>query len=263
MISQAVAFNMFFAFFAFLLIALSLMKNSLEGDAGPALAIRLSKFLPPGSWQLVSATVMRPEVTGWALALFGWVGMLLVGSQMIKLIIKGIETIYGDRRSHSFLGRQLRGLVLFSVASLVWFGAVALAVFGPPMTQWMATGSSMSRLTHGFFAITVSISATILATLVLALIYRYARLGTTSWISVMPGAAGAAILWWGFNLLFGVYVRETQFGPVYGGLAAAIGLMAWMEFSAMLVFFGAAWNAESAAVYEIDAEPVATRGALR
>jgi membrane protein len=37
-----------------------------------------------------------------------------------------------------------------------------------------------------------------------------------------------------------------QCGPVYGGVAGAIGLMVWMEFSAMIVFFGAAWNAESA-----------------
>jgi uncharacterized BrkB/YihY/UPF0761 family membrane protein len=37
-----------------------------------------------------------------------------------------------------------------------------------------------------------------------------------------------------------------RYGPVYGGLAAAIGLMVWMEFSAMIVFVGAAWNAENA-----------------
>ena len=36
-----------------------------------------------------------------------------------------------------------------------------------------------------------------------------------------------------------------QYGPVYGGLAAAIGLMVCMEFSAMIVFLGVAWNAES------------------
>jgi uncharacterized BrkB/YihY/UPF0761 family membrane protein len=30
------------------------------------------------------------------------------------------------------------------------------------------------------------------------------------------------------------------------GLAAMIGLMAWMEISAMLAFVGAAWSAESA-----------------
>jgi membrane protein len=32
---------------------------------------------------------------------------------------------------------------------------------------------------------------------------------------------------------------------ITGGLAAAIGLMVWMEFSAMIVFLGVAWNAEN------------------
>jgi uncharacterized BrkB/YihY/UPF0761 family membrane protein len=47
-------------------------------------------------------------------------------------------------------------------------------------------------------------------------------------------------------LLFGIYVRKMNYGLVFGGLAAAIGLMAWMELSAIIVFLGAAWNAESA-----------------
>jgi len=47
MVSQAVAFNMFLAFFAVLLTALSLMKNSLEGEGGQDLAVRISAILPP------------------------------------------------------------------------------------------------------------------------------------------------------------------------------------------------------------------------
>jgi membrane protein len=112
MISQAVAFNMFLAFFALLLIVLSLMKGSLEGQGGQDLAMRLSAILPPDRWQLISENLLRPEVNTWYLAIFGWAGMLLVGSQVIKLIIKGIELIYGDAGSNSFLRRQLRGLLL-------------------------------------------------------------------------------------------------------------------------------------------------------
>jgi len=33
---------------------------------------------------------------------------------------------------------------------------------------------------------------------------------------------------------------------VYGGLAAVIGLMIWMQISTVIVFLGAAWNAEEA-----------------
>jgi hypothetical protein len=66
-------------------------------------------------------------------------------------------------------------------------------------------------------------------------------------LEVLPGATcgddsvvGRQICYWEFN------VRKMQDVLVYGGLAAVIGLMMWMELSAMIVFLGAAWNAESA-----------------
>jgi membrane protein len=246
MVSQAVAFNMFLAFFAVLLIALSLMKTSLEGEGGHQVAMRISAVLPPGSWQLISTYALCQKMNTWYLAVIGWVGTLLVGSQMIKLIIKGIQLIYGDHATHSFVGRQIRGLLLFSFASVAWLVAVALSVFGRPSQQWITSEFGYSPLVRNFLIVTLPVLAMILTTFVLALIYRVARPVSTTWRSVLPGAAAATILWWGVNSLFGIYVRKIQFGPVYGGLAAAIGLMVWMEISAMLFFVGAAWNSESA-----------------
>jgi membrane protein len=245
MVSQAVAFNMFLAFFAVLVTALSLMKSSLEGERGREVTARISGILPPGSWQLISAYVLRPEVNAWYLALIGWVSTLLVGSQVIKLIIKGIELIYGNHSTQSFLGRQIRGLLLFSLASVAWVIAVALSVFGRPLEQWIGAEFGNVSFVRKFLVVSLSVVAMILTMFVLSLIYRVAQPGTTT-CSVLPGAAAATILWWGVNSLFGIYVRKTQYGPVYGGLAAAIGLMAWMEISATLVFVGAAWNSESA-----------------
>jgi membrane protein len=244
MVAQAVAFNMFLAFFAVLLIALSLMKRSLEGENGPQVAARLSAILPPGSWQLISAFVLREKVNTWYLALAGWVGTLLVGSQVIKLITKGIEMVYGGRHTHSIFGRQIRGLLLFSLASVAWLLAVLLSVFGGPWGQSMAGEFGDFSLVRAFWVVLLPLVAMILAMLVLALIYRVATPGTTTWASVLPGAAAATILWWAANILFGWYVRKTQYGPIYGGLTAAIGLMTWMEISAMLVFLGAAWNSD-------------------
>jgi membrane protein len=246
MVSQAVAFNMFLAFFAVLLTALSGIKSSLEGKSGQEVAMRISAILPPGSWQLISSYVIRKGMNAWYLALIGWVGTLLVGSQVIKLIIKGIALIYSDHRTHSFLGRQIRGLLLFCLASVAWLVAVALSVFGRLLERWITIAFGNSWLVRNLLIVTLPVLAMVLAMFVLALIYRVARSGTTTWSSVLPGAIAATILWWGLNALFGIYVQKIQFGPVYGGLAAVIGLMAWMEISAMLVFVGAAWNAESA-----------------
>ncbi len=250
MVSQAVAFNMFLAFFPSLLVALGLMSSSLRGKSGQELVARLSAILPPGSWPLVSEFLVRREVNPWNWVLLGWVGTLLVGSQVMKLIMEGIQLIYGDGERHSFLGRQLRGLLLFCVSILAWLLAVALSVFGRPLRQWMTRGFGQSPLVRGFWTVVLPVLAMALAMLVLALIYRVARPAATTWRSVLPGAAAATILWWGVNLLFGIYVRQMRYGPVYGGLAAAIGLMVWMEFSAMIVFLGAAWNAERAALHD-------------
>jgi len=250
MVSQAVAFNMFLAFFSILLVAVGLMSSSLRGKTGEDLGARLSAILPPGSWQLVSEFLVRRELNPWTWVLLGWVGTLLVGSQVMKLIMEGIHLIYGDRERHSFLGRQLRGLLLFCVSIVAWLLAVALSVFGRVLRQWMTGGFGQSPLARGFWTIMLPVLAMALVVFVLALIYRVAPLGATTWSSVLPGATAATILWWGVNLLFGIYVRQIQYGPVYGGLAAAIGLMVWMEFSAMIVFLGAAWNAESAALHD-------------
>ena len=246
MVSQAVAFNTFLALFSSLLVVLGLVSSSLRGEGGQELAVRLSTILPPGSWQLVSDFLLRREVNPWAWVIFGWVGTLLVGTQVMKLIMEGIHLIYGDRERPSFLGRQLRGLLLFCVSIVAWLVAVGLGVLGQPLRQWLTRELGPSSLVRGFWTVVLPVLGVILTMLVLALIYHVARPGRTTWRSVLPGAAAGAILWWVIDVLFGIYVRKTQYGPVYGGLAAAIGLMVWMEFSAMIVFLGAAWNAETA-----------------
>jgi membrane protein len=163
----------------------------------------------------------------------------------MKLLMEGIGLVYGESEKHSFLGRQLHGLLLFSVSIVAWVAAVALSVFGRPLRQWMIREFGTSQLVRGFLTVILPLLAMILAMLVLALIYRLALRHSTTWRSILPGAAAATILWWAVNLLFGAYVRKMHYGPVYGGLAAVFGLMVWMEFSAMIVFLGAAWNAEN------------------
>ena len=122
---------------------------------------------------------------------------------------------------------------------------MVLSVFGDPLQQWIAIGFGQSPLVRAFSSVMLPAVGLVLAMFVLALVYRFARPRATTWRSVLPGAIAATVLWWGLTLIFGVYVRKMEFGLVYGALAAVIGLMVWMEFCAMIVFLGAAWNAES------------------
>jgi uncharacterized BrkB/YihY/UPF0761 family membrane protein len=89
----AAAFNMFLALFPILLVALGLVSSSLRGKSGQELAVRLSESLPPGSWQLVSELLSQREVNAWQWVFLGWVGTLLVGSQVMELTMAGIQLI--------------------------------------------------------------------------------------------------------------------------------------------------------------------------
>ena len=85
-----------------------------------------------------------------------------------------------------------------------------------------------------------------MALIALTVIYRVARPSEHSLRNVLPGALVATAMWWLVNVLFGFYVRRMPYSIIYGGLAAVIGLLLWMQLSAVIVFLGAAWNAELA-----------------
>jgi membrane protein len=78
------------------------------------------------------------------------------------------------------------------------------------------------------------------------MIYRVSRPQETSVRNIVPGAVLATLLWWLVDIVFGLYVRRVPYSIVYGGLAAVIGLLIWMQLSVIIIFLGAAWNAESA-----------------
>jgi membrane protein len=247
MISQAVAFNLFVAFFPALLLTVGLATSRIGGRTSLLDLIRdLTEFLPPGSQSLVSEFLVKRGPEAWKLALLGWTGTLLAGSQVMKLLMEGIHLIYGDRERPGFLHRQFRGLILLLLTIAPLLAAAILGVFGRPIRRWIAKELGTGNTMHASWGIFFPLAAMLLAMSALTVIYRLARPYEHSLRNVLPGAMVATLLWWLVDVLFGFYVRKVPYSVVYGGLAAVIGLLIWMQLSAVIVFLGAAWNAELA-----------------
>ena len=247
MISQAIAFNMFLAFFPALLIMVGFATSSIGGRTSLFDLIEdLTELLPPGSHGLVSEFLVNRGPEAWKLALVGWTGTLLAGSQVMRLLMDGIHRIYGDQTQPGFLHRQLRGLALLLLTIAPLLAAAILGVLGKPLRQWLTKEFGTHHPLQGWWAFFLPAAAIVMAMLALTVIYRVARPGEESMRNVLPGAMVATLLWWLVNVLFGFYVRKVPYSVVYGGLAAVIGLMVWMQLSAVIVFLGAAWNAELA-----------------
>lgn len=248
MLTQAVAYNMFLAFFPMLLIVLGVLTSSAGLRAGvQEMVVRLRALLPPGSQQLVVDFLARHGVHPWNWVTLGLGGTLLGGAQVMKLMMDGFRIAHGDRERPSFWSRQARALLLLVVTIAPWLASVVLTVFGKQLRTWLIRQFGLRALFRGLWAILYFSAALAIAMLVLAVVYRVGRPGARGWREVLPGAAVATLLWWVVNSAFGLYVRHVPYSLVYGGLAAAIGLLVWMQLSAMVVFLGAAFNAEMAA----------------
>jgi membrane protein len=124
--------------------------------------------------------------------------------------------------------------------------AAILGVLGRPLRHWLAKELGTQHPLQSWWTFFFPAAAILLAMAALTVIYYVARPIEKSLRQVLPGAMVATSLWWFVNVLFGIYVRRVPYSVVYGGLAAVIGLMIWMQLSTVIVFLGAAWNAELA-----------------
>jgi membrane protein len=247
MLSQAVAYNLFLAFFPTLLIGVGFATSPI-GDRTNLfdLIADLTRLLPPGSQQIVSEFLINRGPQAWKWALVGWAGTLLAGTQVMRLLMEGIQTVYGDRERPRYLQRQLRSLALLVVTITPLLVAAILGVFGRPLRHWIAQELGKSTAIQTLWGFFFHGTAIFLAMVALTVIYRVARPKESSLRNVIPGAMVATLLWWVADVGFGFYVRRVPYNVVYGGLAAVIGLLIWMQLSTVIIFLGAAWNAELA-----------------
>src|SRR6476620_6719728 len=122
MLSQAIAYNLFLAFFPTLLLAVAIATSRWGSHTSLLdLITNFTKYLPPGSRQIVSEFLIKRGPQAWKWAVVGWAGTLIAGSQVMKLIMEGVHIIYHDTEKPGFWHRQLRGLLLLvaTIASLL------------------------------------------------------------------------------------------------------------------------------------------------
>jgi membrane protein len=243
--AQAVAFNMFLAFFPMLLFALGLLTTNRLQSAVKEIPERLRYVLPPGTERVLIEYLGRHGTHSWSWAWLGFGGTLLAGTQVMIGLMDGFRIIAGETERPSFLKRQLRALLLLCLTLAPWVAAVTLTIFGKQARTWLIHRIGLPGVVQGLSVVGYVVFVLLLALAVLVVVYRLGRPKHRGWRAVLPGAGVATLLWWVLDVAFGWYVRHMPYGMVYGGLAAAIGLLLWMYMTAMVVFFGAAYNAES------------------
>jgi len=246
-LSQAIAFNMFLAFFPVLLFLLGVLSSTAYFHSVlHEIPERLSTILPPGSDEIVVQYFIRRGVHPLKWMALGLAGTLVAGSQVMVGFIEGFRIIEGDPLPLSYWRLHVRAAILLSLTSAPFVAVVVMTVFGKQVRGWLIKHIGLSTtLIHGLGVAAYFATVFLLAMCVLVAMYRVGRPAEQSYKSVLPGALVATVLWWAADISFGFYVRKMPYDAVYGGLAAAIGLLLWMYLTAIVVLLGAAYNAEA------------------
>ncbi|HTX14950.1 MAG TPA: YihY/virulence factor BrkB family protein [Candidatus Baltobacteraceae bacterium] len=244
-LSQAIAFNMFLAFFPLLLFTLGLLGGtSLFHDALQEIPNHLSLILPPGSAGVVSAYFVRKTVHTWKWMVLGLGGTMLTGMQVMVGYIEGFRVIEADLLRPGYWRRQARALAMLCLTLVPMLAVVILTVFGKQTRAWLMVRTRSVYMTRELEIALSAIVVFVLAMGVLVVLYRLGGPGHARTRDVLPGALVSTILWWAVDIGFGWYVRKMPYDAMYRGLAGAIGLLIWMFLTAMIVLLGAAYNAE-------------------
>ncbi len=245
-LSQAIAFNMFLAFFPLLLLALGLLGGtSLFPDALREIPNRLVMILPPGSSRVVAEYFVRKAAHPWRWFALGLGGTLLAGTQVMIGYMEGFRVIEGDLLQPGYWRRQLRALGLLCLTIVPMLLVVVLTVFGKQVRTWPLFQIGSPRVARELEIACYAAVVFTLAMGVLVLLYRIGRPGHAGFRELLPGAVVSTVLWWAADIVFGWYVRKMPYDVVYRGLASAIGLLLWMFLTALIVLLGAAYNAEA------------------
>jgi len=244
-LSQAIAFNMFLAFFPMLLLVLGVLssKDSFH-TALKELPERLRLILPPGSEDVVVQYFVRKGQHPWRWFLLGLGGTLIAGSQVMVGFIEGLRIIEGDDLRPGYWRMHLRALVLLVLTIVPTLVVISLTVFGKQARAWLVHQTGLPMLIQFMILLFQVATVFTLSMVVLVLLYRIGRPGHRGLVNLLPGAAVATVLWWMVDIGFGLYVRKMPYDAVYGGLAAAIGLLLWMYLTAIVVLLGGAYNVE-------------------
>ena len=250
--AQALAFNMFLTFFPMLLFLIGLLANSRSASETLLEVLSQSWVLPEGSREIVVEYLTQHSVNPAKWLFLGSLGTLLAGTQCMTTLLDSFHMMETGHPPPSFLRHRLKALGLLCLALGPAVAAVILTVFSEQLRIWLVMHFGLAGLLQEVWLWAAVGAAFLLALVILGLLYRAGQPSCRSWQDVLPGAAVATGLWWAVNVCFGIYVRHTPYSPIYGGLAAVIGLLVWMQISAFVVLLGAAFNAERVKSQQVD-----------
>jgi membrane protein len=246
MLSAALAFYILFSLPPILIIIISIagallgeeyvrttLFDELEGVFGAETAGMIQNMLES----------FQQDETGWAGTAL-WIGIMIFTATTFFVTMQEALNKLWDVRANP--ASAIKGLIrdrimsfglilsiafLLLVSFVINTGLVMLSNF----LQQQFPDSAVVFMTMVGVVLTVGIS-----TVLFALIFRYLPDTIIRWKDVWLGAFVTAVLFELGRFLIGLYIGESDIASAYGAAGSVVILLIWVQYSSLILFFGAA-----------------------
>lgn len=267
MMASAVAFAGFLSLFPAMIAALAIYGLVTDPSVAAQQAADLTASLPSAAAELITGQMQDVAAADQTAIGFGLVvsvlGALWGASGGMGMLIKGVNIAYDEQNDDRGFVKNKGLAILFALGAIV-FVAAAIVLVGvvPVLLEGLGTvGVILGQI--GRFVVLAG-----LIMLALAVLYRYAPdRADADWVWISPGAILATVLWLVATVGFSFFVNNFgSYNETYGTAAGVVVLLLWLQITALIVLFGAEFNAESERQTGVDTttgpdRPIGQRGA--
>ncbi len=247
--AKAAAYSAILCLFPTILVvttALALAPESatLRGE----LRVSFTELLPSDTIVLLHSYFSNQKVRSGQVILSSAMISLIAAMGVMLSLMEGFRKAYDlPKREWPFWMERVVAVALIPSCLAPLAFATLIVAFGHQIEMWVLTYTD--HVVGAYVLLVWRIvrwSIGILTTVtLLAVIYHFGTPRRQAWRHVIPGASGAAFIWFVATLLYGFYItRFSNYSVVYGSLGTLIATLVWLYITSFSVLMGAEFNAQ-------------------
>ena len=248
-IAQALAYSVFLAIPAVLLVVLGVFSVVASPQDVQAVIDRMQGVIPPQAASLLSESLNRSANSPGSGLLMTVVGVVLAVwtiTSAATTLMQGITTAFDREDQRAFVRKRLLALVI--VLCLVAAAALVggLLVFGPYLEHWLGDATTQPGLVSWlWWTLQWPVLTLALLAAFAVLLYLGPDVDQPSWKWVTPGAIVALVIWLIASGAFSLYAsRFGSYEKTWGTLSAVVVMLIWLWLTNLALLLGAEINAE-------------------
>ncbi len=237
-----------FPFMLFLMAVFGWMGNKSYLDS---ILRVLSNIMPTQAMNLLKSVLAETMIFdhGQLLAIIGIITTLVLSTNGVAVVLKGLNRAYKVEETRSFLYTRILSFLMVFVNILVLFLTINIIIFGKVIVMFLVAHFNMSKGV-AITILTLRWPVAFLALYVMAFLSYYILpdlRGNEAFKrkSALPGTVFFTTLWlvgsWGFS----IYVNNlSTYNLVYGTIGAFFILMIWLYYTSILLLIGGEINSQ-------------------